>query len=485
MGDLNNWDGKMNSTGRTNIAEIYGAERISSYLLPESSREMGNTNFSANFNLKHKFNTKGKEVGFDIDYNGYRSAADQNFENSYYNNVNALDSVSYQRMHQPTDINIISGKLDFVIPMENKVKLEFGAKTGYVSTDNNFKFENRINNVWISDLQKTNHFKYNEWINAAYVNAGYKWGKWAFQGGLRLEHTSSEGNSITLKEINSRNYLNLFPTFFVNQTINENNSIRYSYSKRVDRPNYQQLNPFLFFLDPYTFEKGNPALKPQFTDSYDVTYTFKNTYSVSLAFADTKDMIFEVLEQNDATKETYQSNQNIARMQNYSANFSLPFTITKWWSMHNSVNLFYNRFKDGNLAGASLNDGRFAYNVYSGNTFTLPNSWSAEATVWYNSPIVYGIIRMAKPQYAVNAGVQKAFWNKKARLKLNVNDIFLTSLFAGNIKYSNMDTQLQSRWTARRVTLTFTYNFGNQNVRSSRKSTAGEDLKKRIGGGEG
>lgn len=485
VGDYNLWNGSMESDGRTNIREIRGGEAIESYLLPVSDRTMDNQNFSANLNLRHKFNTEGKELSFDADYSGFRSGANQHFLNSYYSLLNAPDSTTRQRMNQPTNIDIYSAKLDFVIPAKNKMKYEFGAKSSYVATDNDFTFENFEGGVWVNDIRKTNHFKYTEMVNAVYVNTGYQWKKWAVQGGLRLEHTFSDGHSLTSDERNKRNYLNLFPTLFVNQTLNESNSIRYSYSKRIDRPNYQQLNPFLFFLDPYTYEIGNPFLQPQFTDSYELSYTLKNTYSLSLAYSDTRDMIFEVLEQDDATRSTFQTNKNLRGMRNYSVNLSVPFNPVKWWSMQNNFSVYYNHFKDSDISGAQLNAGRVAYNFYTGNTFTLKDNWSGELSMWYNSPGLYGIIEMTRPQYAVNAGIQKTFLDKKAKLKLSVSDIFLTSFFAAKINYSNMNLSLDNRWNARRVALTFTYNFGNQNVKSQRRSSANDDLKRRAGGNEG
>ncbi len=485
QGDYNLWNGSMKSDGRTNIKEIAGGEIVESYLLPGSDRTMDNQNFSANMNLRHKFNNEGKELSFDADYSGFRSGAAQNFLNTFYSIANTPDSTTQQRMDQPTNIDIYSAKLDFVIPAKNKMKYEFGAKSSYVTTDNDFTFENFEGGIWVNDIGKTNHFTYTEMVNALYINSGYQWKKWAVQGGLRLEHTFSDGHSITSDERNKRNYLNLFPTLFVNQTINDRNSIRYSYSKRIDRPNYQQLNPFLFFLDPYTYEIGNPFLQPQFTDSYELTYTLKSTYSLSLAYSDTRDMIFQVLEQNDETRSTFQTNRNLRGMNNYSMNLSVPVNPAKWWSMQNNFSLYYNHYKDNDVSGAALSAGRVAYNFYTGNTFTLKKNWAGELSMWYNSPGLFGIIEMTRPQYAVNGGIQKSFLEKRARLKLSVSDVFLTSFFAARINYSNMDLSLNNRFNARRVALTFTYSFGNQNVRSLRRSSANDDLKRRAGGNEG
>lgn len=485
MLDANNWNGEMINTGLTNILEINEGNQVRSSLEPYSTRDMENWNITGNFNIKHNFDDKGKEMTFDADYSGFRNYGFQAFNTAFYDGNGQLTSNLIQQNTTPSDIDIYAAKVDFVIPTESEVKFEFGAKSSYVKTDNNFLFEVQEDGRWLVDDGKTNHFVYTEFVNAAYFNVGRQWKKIGLQTGLRAEHTISEGNSITLDKVVPRQYLSLFPTMFLNQKINDNNSIRYSYSRRIGRPNYEQLNPFLFFLDPYTFQRGNEYLNPQFTDNVELTYTFKNAINLSLGYAHTKDNMFDIIEQNDETRITYQTETNLEKVENYSANLSFPIPVTKWWNMHNNISVYYARFRDSNVSGAVLDVGQAAYNFYTGSTFSLKKGWSAEANMWFNSPQTMGIIRTTKPQYAINLGAQKSFWEKKGKLKLNVNDLFLNSFFAGDIDYQNVDLKVTNRWTSRRATLTFTYNFGNQNVKASRRrSTATDDLKRRAGGGD-
>ncbi len=483
MADFNRNAGKMNSDGETIINDL--TKNVQTSLIPLAERKDQNYNYSANANIKHNFNEKGKEVTFDIDYSGFSSTATQNFNNQYYNNENVNISELIQLQKTPTSIDIFASKIDFTLPFENKVKLEFGAKTSYVKTDNDFLFQVQNDGIWGTDYGKTNHFVYKENVNAAYMNFGKSWEKINFQTGFRLEQTNSEGNSITLNKIVKRNYLSLFPTLFLNQELNKNNSLRYSYSRRVDRPNYHQLNPFLFFIDPYTYEEGNAFLKPQFTDNLELTYTYKGAYSLSIGHSVTHQNMFQVLFQNDTTKSTYQTTINLDKTDNYSANLSFPITVAKFWSMQNNVSFYRQSYQDPNLSGAALNVNVWAGNFYTANNLTFNNNWSAEVSMWYNSKNLYGIIRSLKPQYAVNLGVQKSIFDKKAKLKFNVNDLFQTSYFNGAVKYQNIDLSIHNRWASRRATLSFTYNFGNQNVKSARRrSTATEEFKRRAGGNE-
>ncbi len=486
MADINLWDGEMVGTGNTTIASTTGAETINSSLKQIIGMEMGRTNINSNFNIKHNINDKGQELTFDIDYSNFRNTDNQNFNTSYFDQKGNTTSTLFQQSHTPKYINIVAAKIDYVLPLKNQTKLEIGAKSGYVKTDNDFGFEYLQDAQWINDAGKSNHFIYEENINAAYVNLGKNWKKWGVQGGLRAEHTHSVGNSLTMNKVVPRDYLSLFPTMFINQNINKNNSMRYSYSRRIDRPNYEQLNPFLFFLDPYTYEEGNPFLQPQFTDNFELNYTYKDSYSVGLGYSKTRDMMTQITEQNDTTRVTYAIQRNLQQFENYSMNLSFPVTVRKWWIMQNNFSLYFGKFLDENLLGGRLDAGQLAYNFYTSSTFTLPKNWSAEFNMWYNSPSLGGIFTGTKPQYAINGGIQKSIFNKKGRIKLSGNDLFMTSFWNGAVKYQNMDFTIKNRWTSRRVSLTFSYNFGNQNVKNARnRKTANDDLKNRAGGNQG
>jgi len=481
--DFNVWDGTMISNGNTTINRLSGGETIPTFLFPASTRSMDNLNFSSNFSIRHK--VEQKEISFDLDYSGYRNHSDQVFTNEYYSRGALPDSITRQWVIQPTGINIYSAKLDFTLPFENKLKLDFGAKTTFVNADNNFTYKDFHEGIWHSNPNRSNHFQYKENVNALYTSAGYQKGKWSFQAGLRAEHTLSDGNSITLNQRNRRSYLNLFPTGFINYKIAENHSLKYSYSRRIDRPNYGNLNPFVFYLDPYFHALGNPDLRPQFTNSNEMTYTLRNEYSVTLAYTDTRHMIGEVIMQNAETGVSISQNQNIARLKSYSAMFSVPLKITPWWSSQNNINMFYNHYTDDNLSGNPLNNSRLMAGINTTHTLTLPKNWSAEINYWYYSPGAFSVFRQSKAQNAFNPGIQKTFLNKKAKLKLNANDLFLTSFFQGYVNNGDVNLKIANRWNARRVALTFTYNFGNQNVKGVNRSGASEEEKRRAAGGNG
>jgi outer membrane receptor protein involved in Fe transport len=472
--DIDLWDGEMISRGTSLINESRGGESVLTTLKPNSDRTMGSLVYATNLNLRHK--NGEKEVSADLDYTAYRTNSDQIFNNHYY--FPGGDSLTRQQVIQPSDINILTGKIDFTIPFENKLKLDFGAKTTFVTADNDFTYDDFKEGSWIRNPLQSNHFSYKESIQAAYLSSAYQYQNWSFQAGLRGEYTISEGHSITLNQKNKRAYFNLFPTGYVNYKWGENHQLKFAYSRRIDRPNYGNLNPFIFYLDPYFYIKGNPDLKPQFTHSNELTYTLKDQYSATLAYSATDQVISEVISVEGDIN--IAQNQNIAKRQSLALILSLPWKVTSWWSGQNNINFYQSRYSDSNVGGNNLDNRAFTVGFNTTQSITLPKKWTIELNYWYSTPGAIGIFRQSKPQHSFNPGVQKNLGKVKA--KLNISDVFLTSFFQGYIDNGNIDLNISNRWNARRVALSLSYNFGNQNVKASNRKSASEEEKRRAAG---
>jgi len=482
MVDANTVNTKLDNISNTFIREVQSNVVSNNSVLQNAYSKSPANNLTANFNVKHDFDKTGKNITFDVDYSNFNNKKDEEFNARYLNQSGQQTNSTLLRNNTDANIDIVAAKTDFTLPINKTMKFETGLKSSYVVTHNNFLSEQFLSGVWQNDLGKSNDFIYKENINAAYVNFGKEWKVWQIQLGLRAEHTHSNGNSVTSNKEVDRNYLSLFPTAFVNQKLNENNNIRYSYSRRVDRPNYQQLNPFAFYMDPYAVDQGNPYLKPQFTDNFEIGYSYKE-FSFSVNYSNTKDLITQISQQDEVTRIVSVIRQNLGRAQNYSANLSFPIKVAKWWSMQSSGSLYYNKFSDGNLEGAAYSAGKLAYNFYTSQSFILPRDFTVEVSFWYNSPKVYGVEQTTIPQYALNAGIQKSMLNKKLKLKLNMDDILLTNYWKGALDYQNVNLRVTNHYTSRRANFSISYSFGNQNVKSARsRNTATEDIKGRAGG---
>ena len=438
-------------------------------------------NLTANINLKHEFDKKGKELTFDLDYVNYDRKGYNELETRYSRpNGGTPQPDEILRNNTPAGIHIGVAKLDYTQPV-GKGKFETGVKSSYVLADNDMLME-MFADVWYVDSTRTNRFKYTENINAAYVNySGNLSKKTKFQVGLRAEHTHSIGNSVTLDKKNVRDYLNFFPSVFLSQTLDTNNVLNLSYSYRIDRPNYQSLNPFEFYLDPYTFQRGNPNLRPQYTHSFQLVHSFKNFLSTTLAYSRITDVIANEVPQLEPEKNiTYVTNENLDHQNYWSLTVSAPIPVNKWWNIQLNATGTYNEFKTF-YRNASYDVGIFTYNVYGNNSIKLPREWVVEAGGWVNGPTIYGLIH-TKTMGVLNLGVQKSIWEKKGSIKLNVQDPFAWNKFEGNTDFEDIHLNILSRWPSRQVRLTFSYRFGNQNVKTRQRSTGSDDLQQRVGG---
>ncbi|MES2850283.1 MAG: outer membrane beta-barrel family protein, partial [Bacteroidota bacterium] len=177
-----------------------------------------------------------------------------------------------------------SFKVDYVHPLKDKAKFEAGIKTSFVTTDNDVKFYTVVDGKDVLDINRSNHFIYTENVNAVYANYSNEFKSTGVQAGLRLEHTNSKGDQVTTNQNLNRNYVQLFPSVFLTQKLNDNNELSLSYSRRIDRPTYRQLNPFKLLVDNYTYVLGDPYLKPVLTNSFQFGYTFKSQYNVTVGY---------------------------------------------------------------------------------------------------------------------------------------------------------------------------------------------------------
>jgi hypothetical protein len=437
-------------------------------------------NYTANLNLKHQFNDKGKELSVDADYARYDGRSANQLTTSYFNPDGSPKSpTEFVRNHMPSEISIGAAKLDYAQPLWNG-KFEGGLKSSVVASDNIMRFETKADD-WTIDSKRSNQFKYDENINAAYLNySGKINSKTSYQVGVRAEQTHSKGNSITLDQLTDRKYLDLFPSLFLSRNLDSSNVLNLSYSRRIDRPNYQSLNPFEYYLDPYTYQKGNPNLRPQYTHSFQLTHVYKNFLNTSIGYSRVTDMISQEVPGQDAEKNIlYVTTENLDNQDNATITVSAPIPVKKWWNLQINAGAVYNRYQSFYL-DAFYDVVQFSWNGYVNNQFTLPKEWSVELSGWYNSRSVYGFT-IARPQGMINIGVQKTVMDKKGTIRMNVNDLFAMNKFRGHSKFQDIDYVVNARWPSRQINVSFSYRFGNQNIKSSRQRNTGvDDIEKRI-----
>lgn len=443
-------------------------------------------NFSSNFNLRTVFDSTGQEITADLDYIQYRSASKQPLISSYYDNLGNLTKTPDTLMgNLPQEITIYSGKVDYTLPLKKGAKFEAGIKSSYVKTDNNASYDSIQNGQMVHDYNRSNHFVYDENVNAAYVNYSRPLGKkWSGQFGLRLENTNANGDQLTTGVKFKRNYTQLFPTAYLQYTANEKNSFVINYGRRINRPNYEDLNPFINFLDRYTFEQGNPNLKPQFSHNIELSHTYKGSLTTTLNYSTTTDIIQQVIEQNELTNETFIKKANIATRNQFGISVSAQKEITKWWSGNIYANVSNNHFK-GVVNNENISLGLTMAMVQVQQQFKWGKGWGAEVSGFYRTKGIEGVI-FIKPIGQVNAGFSKQVLKGKGSVRLNIRDIFSGNTFKGYSKYGNVDAKFTNINDSRAASISFTWRFnkGKLKASSGKREGSASDEQERVNTGQ-
>jgi len=467
-----------------NTTDIYDANGVlqNETLAPSTINEKWN-NISTNLNFKHTFDTTGTELTADADYVKYSSSSNQLFDNLFYDNKGEkVQPDETLRGILPGSIAIYSVKSDFTHPLKGGAKLEAGFKTSYVKTDNNAQYDTLANNNWNVDATRTNHFVYTENINAAYVNLSKQLNKkWSAQLGLRAENTNAHGDQLTTGQTFDRHYTQLFPTAYIGYTPTDKNQFSLSYGRRINRPDYGDLNPFYYFLDKYTYQVGNPYLRPQFSHNIELTYSFKGMLNTTLSYSTTNDIIQQVLEQVDSTHTSFVTTGNIAKQNSFglSENASLP--ITKWWRTNIYAQVIYSQYKGFiNLGNVDVSATAFMANI--SNQFTFKKGWSAELSGFYRGRTLEGIL-VSNPMETVNFAVSKNILKEKGVIRVNFRDFLNLQHFSGYSKYQNVDVNINNHWDNRQVDISFTYRFSKGQALQHRDHSGAGDEQSRVKGG--
>ncbi len=437
-------------------------------------------NISSNIYLQHKFDSLGKELSIDIDASRFKSNSESVLINKMLNANNILRSSEELLGKFPIDIKIASIKTDYTRPLKNKAKFEFGAKSSYVETTNEANFFNIFPTGKIIDYNKTNTFNYTENINAAYLNYNKEINKWGIQIGLRAENTNAKGyqkgNAIRTDSSFVRNYTNLFPTSYITYSANEKNQYSINFGRRIDRPSYQDLNPFIFYLDNFTYNKGNPFLQPQISNNFELGYTYNQFITTTINYSIT-DKIFQESMIQDGFATIVQTN-NIGTKTNYGITTNIQYEAKKIFSSNVYFAYTHDNYK-GEVAGDKLDLSADMYLISVNNQFKFNKGWSAELSGWYRTKGIEGQL-LINPLSQTSMAVQKQVLKNKGTFKLGVRDIFLTNFPSGIIRFSKTEATFSNRRDSRIFSLSFTYRFGKSFKAITKKSSGSDDEKSRI-----
>ncbi|GGK69015.1 outer membrane beta-barrel family protein [Rufibacter glacialis] len=401
---------------------------------------------SASFNAHYlgKLDTLGTTLSADVDVARINDHGRSDFFNLRTFATSSKEEKVYFETDNPTSYQIYSAKLDYVKPFPKvKGKLELGAKGSYVESDNQIDFFSFQGSQRVPDpLRRGDHFIYEENILAGYSNfSATLTPKVSIQAGLRAEYTQSEGNSIPENKVTPRSYLDFFPSVFVQQKITDNYQIGYNYSRRIFRPRYSHLNPFRFFIDANTYAQGNPNLKPEYTNSFQVTQTFRKNYNVILGYAHTKDDISEVPAFYPETNTMIFQQRNV-ESETANATFVVPVTVTSKWNMSNNVTVAYQKFTTP-VDTTTVYNAQTMFTAQMNHNILLPNNFKVEVNGTYRGKGVFNIYKTAAAVW-VDVAVKRSFLKDQLDVSLALTDLFRsqkmkgTSAVNGNVNVLDM-----------------------------------------------
>ncbi len=471
----------------SNTSYLKNPEFVTDSIVQASSRsEELWKNVSLNLNARHQFDSTGREITADFDYIMYDASSLQDFTNSTYNPNWVKKYDERLRGDLPVGINIYTAKVDYTHPLKKEAKLEFGVKASHVVTENRANYYELMNQNWETDYRKTNHFDYNENVYAAYLNFNKQiTKKFGVQTGLRFESTTYEGfqHGNPTREDSSfqRSYNSWFPTVYLSYKAGKHHQFGLNVGRRIDRPAYQDMNPFLFFLDKYTYGQGNPYLKPQYSNNIEFSHIFKEFLTTTLNYGITNDMFIETFDQpeqvgNEYNYATIVRQGNIGRRENAGIAVNVQMPVTKWWTAMIYSNYNYSKFRgpvNGEMVVAEA--GNLMFNV--NNQFKFNKGWSAEISGWYRSKGIEGQLTI-DPMGQFNVGVARQILKNKGTIKLNVRDLFYTQQAKGYMKFESTEASFRNSRDSRVLNLTFSYRFGkamNGNGSQRKKGGANEE----------
>ncbi|HRB73038.1 MAG TPA: outer membrane beta-barrel family protein, partial [Flavobacterium sp.] len=290
---------------------------------------------SYNGSFLHKFDSAKQEISADVDYTHSRFRDNALLATQFNPTPVQQAYESTRRGMTPSSTSIFVAKADYVYRVKEKLSFEAGWKSSFVKSDNDVRYDTISGGNWTIDQGTTNHFIYKEQIHAGYINYKQNFGFIDVQAGLRAEHTIAEGNQVTMQSTVKRNYTQLFPSLFLKKNLGEAHTVQLSYSRRIDRPDYYDLNPFRFFRDPFIFYEGNPYLQPELTHSIEWGYSFRSKHMINFFYSTTSDVIVDAITQVDNTNTTILRSENLSTRKNYGLSLTSSVKLTRWWDSSN------------------------------------------------------------------------------------------------------------------------------------------------------
>ncbi|GHB46054.1 TonB-dependent receptor [Mongoliitalea lutea] len=445
------------------------------FIRSENDENSQNRRLFGNLHYVGILDSLGTKITSDIDFTRMRSNSEGLLSNFNWINEPVNVSRDFISTLNDMDYRIFTAKVDFTKPFGKGRVLETGVKGSWVKSDNNLDLAKAVEEEPFTPDPNSNQFIYEENVLAAYSNYRSKFSeKVSFNAGLRAEYSDITGTSLTLDRVDNQNYLSLFPSISVQQAISKDYQIIYNANRRIARPNYRLLNPFVFYIDPLTTEQGNPNLRPQFAHNLEMNHVIKNAYQFTLSYSLTNDVFQQIFLQDEETRTTTTFTSNLDKSQNFNFRTMIPVEIAKWWNSNHMLQVTNSRWKSM-IGDALLDVAQTSLTFRTQHNLTLPAGFKAEIVGMYISPAQYGQATI-KGFAWVDAGISKNFMKEKLSLTVNGTDLFASQIIRANVQFDNIDTQFRQYRNTQGVRFTLRYKFAQgENFRIANRSGSSEE----------
>ena len=414
---------------------------------------------------------------WEIDTSGQKLELDVNWVDFDISRINTLINTASEaafaepnrRNDQLGDNKIFASRLDYSKPINDMITLRAGGKYSNAELDNNLEVSDDLGSGFMFNPFQSNRYQFNEEVKAVYGKAEYTFGDITGTFGLRYENSLSEGYSVTIDSLLSRRISKLFPSASITKPIAGPLAANLAYSYRIDRPSYSTLNPFRYYYDPFTSERGNPNIRPELTHSYKFSLSYEGQPFFNVEYKHSKDNMVEVTEQNDNSGEIFRQTINLDNFTNFNTSLFLPFDMFLPFGGYIGGILNRNNY-DSEYLGGQFDRDAWSFTAFTNINFEMPGEIATELSAWYQSGGQEGIID-TDWLYGTSANVSKKFLDNKLRVSVGIEDVF-NRFWTGEIRSQNMDADISSFWPKNVVNFRMSYKFGNQHMKSKKKSSS-------------
>lgn len=452
--------------GRSYTRFRSGAEQPDSLLQQSSSSYNRQTNFTGTLKYKYQLNERRSfTASFHTSQLDFPFGDEFRVSTTLPNGLPLRPEKQYRNIY-PGDMQLYTLRADYTEELRSRDtvigKLEAGAKSSFIQQHNQQQAADLTDGKWVGNPANSNRFRFKENIHALYAISTFNLKQWELHTGLRAEYTDNRGDSLGGPALVRQQYWSLFPDVRVSYRVSKSYKLSLSYNRRIERPDYQVLNPVVRYQDPYNIQVGNPALKPQFSNNLELSHQLFDVVYITMGYTRVSNaMIYTVLSDSGSLV-ARNTTVNANRQHLWSGSLSFPIPGADWWENYQSLYFTASRYNTL-LQNQPFREQANTFGFSSNNSFKLPKQFTLELNGWYESGGLYGNMRY-KPMAEISIGVSKTFFDDKLSAGLSISDILYTTRYRSTVTNAGEQYYINARWESRVAKLTVTWNFGKKKV---------------------